>query len=105
MYTLFMSFDAIEEKLKEKLQFAPEIGAKLKLDFGNEGILFIDGTQTPPVMSHNDGEADTTFQCSTETFAQIVNGSLDPTMAFMTGKMKVHGSMGYALKVASMLED
>lgn len=100
-----MSFESIEEKLKEKLQFAPEIGAKLKLNFGDEGVLFIDGTQTPPVITRDDDDADTTFECSTETFKQIVDGSLDPTMAFMTGKMKVHGSMGYALKVASMLED
>jgi len=65
----------------------------------------VDGTQSPPLMNEEDADADTTFVVKTEVMQAIVDGSQDPTMAFMTGKMKVKGSMGYALKLSALLED
>ena len=100
-----MTFDNIEKAMKEKLAYAPKLGAKVKFDFGDEGIIFIDGTQSPAVMSNEDDDADTTFVCSTELFGKIIDGSQDATMAFMSGKLKVQGSMGYALKLSSLLSD
>ncbi len=101
-----MSLEKIENLLREKLAYAPQIGAVLKCDFGDNGILVLDGNQAPPVISSEDrDDVDTTFQCSVETLENISNGTQDPTMAFMTGKLKVQGSMGYALKLASLLED
>ncbi len=91
--------------LEEKLAYAPQLGAKIKLDFGDDGLLFIDGTQMPTVVHNADEEADTTFVCSMDLLQSIVNGTQDPTMAFMTGKLKVKGSMGYALKLSSLFED
>ena len=35
----------------------------------------------------------------------MIEGALDPTFAYMTGKLKIAGSMGVALKLAAMLED
>jgi putative sterol carrier protein len=34
-----------------------------------------------------------------------MKGNLDPTMAYMTGKLKVEGKMGVALKLTSMFAD
>lgn len=100
-----MSFEEIENKLREKLSYAPQLGAKIKFDFGDEGLIFIDGTQTPPVMTTQDEEADTTFSCSLDLFEKIAKGQQDPTMAFMMGKLKISGSMGIAMKLSSILED
>ncbi len=100
-----MSFENIENKLREKLSYAPQLGAKIKFDFGDDGLIFIDGTQTPPVMSNEDEDADTTFSCSVDVFQKIVEGQQDPTMAFMMGKLKISGSMGVAMKLSSLLED
>ena len=36
---------------------------------------------------------------------KLAEGKLAPTLAFMTGKLKVSGNMGIALKLANMLED
>ncbi len=105
MYTVCMNIDDIENTLKQKLTYAPPLGVKFKFDFGDEGILLVDGTQNPATVSREDTEADTTFVCSAEMFASIATGAQDPTMAFMTGKLKVQGSMGNALKLASLLED
>jgi putative sterol carrier protein len=35
----------------------------------------------------------------------LVAGTLNPTMAYMTGKLKIQGSMGVALKIGQLLED
>lgn len=102
---LRMTRDEIEKTVKEKLAMAPSLGARYKFDLGDDGLVFIDGTQTPPVVNGEDEEAETTFVCSLDLAKGIVQGTQDPTMAYMTGKLKIKGSMGYALKLASILED
>jgi putative sterol carrier protein len=47
-------------------------------------------------------EADTTIEASEETFMKIVNGEQNPTSAFMTGKLKVRGDMGQAMKLQQL---
>ena len=100
-----MTIENIEKAIREKLSYAPQLGAKIKFDCGDDGVVFIDGTQNPAVMSNEDQDADTTFVCTAEVLNSIIDGTQDPTMAFMTGKLKVQGSMGHALKIAGMLED
>ena len=100
-----MSLDAITQEIQQKLAFAAGLGAKVKFDFGDDGIVFVDATQSPPVLSHDDEEADVTLICSIDTFQDIANGTQNPNVAFMMGKLKVKGSMGLAMKLNSILED
>jgi putative sterol carrier protein len=64
-----------------------------------EGSVIIDGSGARA----GDDEADVTMTASTETFRAIMEGDLNPTMAFMTGKLSVDGSMGQAMKLGSVL--
>jgi putative sterol carrier protein len=48
------------------------------------------------------GEADCTITSSEEDFARIVAGELNPTSAYMTGKLKVKGDMGAAMKLQKL---
>jgi len=50
------------------------------------------------VTEGGDG-ADVTIAASEETFERIVGGELNPTSAYMTGKIKVKGDMGAATKL------
>jgi len=102
---ILMSLEAITEQIKQKLSYAPKFGAKIKFDFGDDGIVFVDATVDPPVMSNDDDESDTTLVCSMETFQGILEGTQDPNIAFMMGKLKIKGSMGYAMKLNAILED
>lgn len=99
-----MSLEAVTARIKEKLSFAPQINATVKFDFGDDGIVFVDATQSPPVITHDDAEAVTTLACSIETFTKIMDGTQDPNIAFMMGKLKVRGSMGVAMKLNGILE-
>jgi putative sterol carrier protein len=46
--------------------------------------------------------ADCTLSASEETFTRIVNGDQNPTTAYMTGKLKIAGDMGAALKLQKL---
>jgi putative sterol carrier protein len=48
------------------------------------------------------GDADVTISTSEETFEQIASGEQNPTSAYMTGKLKVKGDMGAAMKLQKL---
>ena len=48
------------------------------------------------------GEADTTITATEENFLAISRGELNPTTAYMTGKLKIKGDMGAALKLQKL---
>jgi len=47
-------------------------------------------------------DADTTISASQETFEKIVAGEQNPTTAYMTGKLKIKGDMGAAMKLQKL---
>jgi putative sterol carrier protein len=54
------------------------------------------------VTEDGNTEPDTTIVLSDETFERLVAGDLSPTAAFMTGKVKISGDMGAALKLQKL---
>ena len=46
--------------------------------------------------------ADVTISASEENFQKIVSGELNPTSAYMTGKIKVKGDMSAAMKLQKL---
>ncbi len=47
-------------------------------------------------------EADATISTSQEVFEKIVAGEQNPTSAYMTGKLKLKGDMGAAMKLQKL---
>lgn len=66
-----------------------------------EGAVIVDGAGVRAASDAD--EADVTMTASTDTFQSILGGSLNPTMAFMSGKLKLDGDMGTAMKLGSAL--
>ena len=100
-----MAIDGLMEALRGRAAAAPKLGYRVKFDLGEEGIILFDGTGDAPSVAAEDGEADSTLTLSPEALQKMIDGALDPTFAYMTGKLKISGSMGVALKLAAMLED
>jgi putative sterol carrier protein len=53
-------------------------------------------------VSEGEGDADCTILTSAETFERIVAGEQNPTTAYMTGKIKIKGDMGAAMKLQNL---
>jgi putative sterol carrier protein len=53
-------------------------------------------------VTEGPGEADCTISASADTFLKIANGEQNPTSAYMTGKIKVKGDMGAAMKLQKL---
>ncbi|MFO7572511.1 MAG: SCP2 sterol-binding domain-containing protein [Gaiellaceae bacterium] len=53
-------------------------------------------------VSEGSGDADCTFSASEENFEKIVAGEQNPTTAYMTGKLKIKGDMGAAMKLQKL---
>lgn len=92
------------EVLQEKVSNVDAFGATVRFDFEGEGAILVDGNSEPPtVASDSDSEADCTITANEETFREMMDGDLDPTSAYMTGKIKIDGDMGAAMNVARIL--
>ncbi|MEL6839763.1 MAG: SCP2 sterol-binding domain-containing protein [Pseudomonadota bacterium] len=70
-----------------------------KFDIEGEGSIIIDSDGARA----GDDDADVTLSADTETFKAILDGELNPTTAFMTGKLTVDGDMGQAMKLSGVL--
>lgn len=73
---------------------------KVKFDFGSVGKLLLDGPAGK--ATNEDGEADATVAVNFDDFTQLLQGKLDPMMAYMSGKLKVAGDMSVAMKLQSL---
>jgi putative sterol carrier protein len=70
-----------------------------RFDIADEGSFVIDADG----VRLGDDEAEVTLSASAQTFRAIFEGDLNPTAAFMTGKLTVDGNMGMAMKLSSIL--
>ena len=76
-------------------------GKRVKLDFGGEGVVLLDGAGQQ--VTEEDGPADTTIKVSWEDWQAMAAGQLDGMTAFMTGKLKIDGDMSNAMQLQGVL--
>ena len=57
----------------------------------------------PNVVSNDDQDAQCTLKMTLEDFIAMRNGEMDGMTAFMSGKLKVEGDMGIAMKLQSVI--
>ncbi|NRG17206.1 SCP2 sterol-binding domain-containing protein [Rhizobiales bacterium] len=93
-----MSLAEVTETIKSKVA-GGGIDDTVKFDLGGDGVVFVDGTD----VSNENKDADCTVIMSLENLQDMLAGDLDPTSAFMSGKLKVEGDMGVAMKLSSIV--
>jgi putative sterol carrier protein len=76
-------------------------GKRVKLDFGGDGAIMLDGAASQ--VSEDNGDADTTIKVSWDDWQAMAAGTLDGMTAFMTGKLKVEGDMSNAMQLQGVL--
>ncbi|HET7708635.1 MAG TPA: SCP2 sterol-binding domain-containing protein [Sphingomicrobium sp.] len=94
-----MTKQELVTKMQEGSAWVP--GKRVKLDFGGEGAIMLDGAASQ--VSEDDGAADTTIKVSWDDWQAMAAGQLDGMTAFMTGKLKVEGDMSNAMQLQGVL--
>ena len=94
-----MTKQELVQRMQEGGAWIP--GKRVKLDFGSEGAVMLDGAASQ--VSEEDGAADTTIKVSWDDWQAMAAGQLDGMTAFMTGKLKVDGDMGNAMQLQGVL--
>jgi putative sterol carrier protein len=89
--------DAAVTAMNEKMSDGFDGVAKFVLR--GEGSIMLDRNGA----REGDEEADVTLTADADVFRRIFEGDLNPTGAFMTGKLSVDGNMGMAMKLASVI--
>ena len=99
-----MNLNEITKKMNELSNInAGKIDAKIKFKF-SDGCVLIDDTTSPPTISNENNDADCIIEINNENFSEILNKRMSSMSAFMTGKMKIKGEMGIAMKLSSLFD-
>ena len=84
--------------LNEKIS-AGDFDSSIKIEIEGEGALMIDSDG----VRADDGDADCTMTADADTLKGMLDGSVNPTAAFMGGQLKVDGDMSVAMKLGALL--
>ncbi|MBL8643600.1 MAG: SCP2 sterol-binding domain-containing protein [Rhodospirillaceae bacterium] len=101
-----MSLDKIVAEMQKQAEKLKELHHTVLFDLGDDGKVLLDAT-TPEVKivpNPDSDEAETTLVLSSENMIKLMNGDLNPMVAFTMGRLKVFGSKGIALKLSSLLD-
>jgi len=87
-----------------------QVDASKTAGMNNTYVFEIDGAGTWTVdvrdgqvnVTEGGGDGDCTISTSEENFEKIVNGEQNPTTAYMSGKLKIRGDMGAAMKLQKL---
>ena len=94
-----MTKSEMAARLNEANAYLP--GKRVKLDFGDEGVVMLDGVGN--AVTETDGDADTTIKVAWSDWQDMADGKLDGMTAFMQGKLRVEGDMSNAMQLQGVL--
>src|SRR5919202_235638 len=93
-------FESLESRVDESK--AAGLTASYLFDIEGSGKWKVDVDDGRVDVTEGDADADCTITTSEETFMKIVRGEQTPTAADMTGKLKLRGDMGTAMKLQKL---
>ena len=98
-----MSLESSTETIRSRVGDESGLAATLKFDMGDDGVIHIDATVNPNVVTNDNKDAQCTVGVALEDLEAMLAGDLAPTAAFMSGKLKVDGDMGVAMKLQNIM--
>jgi len=92
------------ESLESRVDPAKAKGmtASYKFVIDGAGTWHVDVDDGKVSVTEDGGDADCTITTSEETFRRIASREQNPTAAYMSGKLKVSGDMGQAMKLQKL---
>jgi putative sterol carrier protein len=101
-----MALEDLIGEMQGKTDQLKELNHTVLFDLGDDGRILLDATgdEVKIVANPDSDEAETTLTLSADNMVKLINGDLNPMVAFTLGKLKVSGSRGIALKLSSLLD-
>jgi len=96
-----MTVQEVTDLVTKKAEEQGPLGKTVKFQF-DEGLVHLDGSGESNIVTNEDKDADATVKVTLDDFANLLKGDLDPMTAFMSGKIKVDGDMGVAMKLQKL---
>ncbi len=92
------------EGMEAKVDGAKTAGmtASYLFDVEGAGRWTVDVVDGAVNVTEGGEDAATTITTGEDSFLKMVNGELNPTTAYMTGKLKIKGDMGAAMKLQQL---
>ena len=87
------------ERLRGAMVGAPPFEKTLKIDLTGDGVIRMEGN----TVDNQDLPADCTVIVSREDLTAIAEGDLDPSDAFMSGRLRVDGDVGVAIAMQDVM--
>jgi putative sterol carrier protein len=101
-----MALDELVAAMQSRAEKLKELNHTVLFDLGDDGRVLVDATggDVKIVPNPDSDDADSTLALSSENLAKLMEGDLNPMVAFTMGRLKIFGSKGVALKLASLLD-
>jgi len=96
-----MTVQEVTDLVTKKAEEQGPLGKTVKFQF-DEGLVHLDGSGESNIVTNEDKDADATVKVTLDDFANLLKGDLNPMTAFMSGKIKVDGDMGVAMKLQKL---
>jgi putative sterol carrier protein len=93
-------FESLENRVDESKTAG--MNNSYLFDIDGAGKWKVDVNDGKVTVTEGEGDADAIISTSEETFTKMINGEQNPTSAYMTGKLKVKGDMGAAMKLQKL---
>ncbi|PIU58280.1 MAG: SCP-2 sterol transfer family protein [Deltaproteobacteria bacterium CG07_land_8_20_14_0_80_38_7] len=96
----------ITEKVKNKPEILADVNAVIAVNLTGEsgGRWVIDCNKKPAEVKLDETmKADMTLTMDAQDMVKMSEGELNPQMAFLSGKIKIDGSMSLAMKLGKLL--
>ena len=92
------------ETLETRVDSAKAAGmtASYRFEIDGAGTWTVDVDDGKVSVSEDAADADCTISTSSETFMKIANREQNATAAYMSGKLKVKGDMGQAMRLQKL---
>lgn len=98
-----MTLEDITQKVKNLSEtHGGKIGATIKFVFDDGGVIMLNDSVSPAIVSNENSSAQCTVKISIDNFIKLMNGDMNAMGAYMMGRLKIDGDMAVAMKLANI---
>ncbi|XP_010841889.1 PREDICTED: hydroxysteroid dehydrogenase-like protein 2 isoform X2 [Bison bison bison] len=99
------TFRIVKDSLSDDIVKATQAVYQFELSGEDGGTWFLDLKSKGGNVGYGEpsDQADVVMSMSTDDFVKMFSGKLKPTMAFMSGKLKIKGNMALAIKLEKLM--